>query len=595
MGQLLLKWVIFNAMVNLKKNMFKTVLCQSCLAQRTFLLALLASMTLFTACSSLQTQPEAAPEAKGMTLDRDMLYELLVAEFAGNAGDLETSADFYQRAAENSDDSRIAARATYIALYGKEYKTALELLDRWRELEPESQDIDRMYAICYLRLHQPENALPYVQAVLASEKGTNQEKAMAVKQLLSDEVVAEDSLVLLDGLNQAQTDNPQMLILQARYAAELEQFEKSIELLDRVLDIDNSLIDVHLIKARIYQAQGNRDAARAVILDVLQTRPDNWGLRMQYAQMLVEGKQYDEAREQYVLLQEQQPDNAEVLLNLSLLYIETDRFDEATISLQSLLELDQHTDVAHFYLGRIEQNREQYKKAIAHYIKVKNGHYVFEARLRTASLFAKLDRVDEAIEQLEILAEDTEEWSDRVRAYLAQGEIYRSRQRYQETFDMYTQALRQKPEDINLLYARALVAEKVDRVDIAESDLLKVLSIDPENADALNALGYTLADKTKRYQEAKEYIQRAMSLLPDDPAVMDSLGWVNYRLGEMQEALKWLSQAFARVVDPEIAAHYGEVLWQTNQKDKARAIWQKGQEVDAQHPTLLETLKRLKP
>ncbi|MCW8923565.1 MAG: tetratricopeptide repeat protein [Gammaproteobacteria bacterium] len=571
-----------------------------CLLQRILFAGLLVAVVFSTACtplakSSVDAQADVPkPEPKGMTLDEDLLYELLVAEFAGNAGDLEMSADFYQQAAGQSDDSRIAARATYIALYDKQYERALDLLERWRELDPENPDIDRIYAVSYLHLHQPAKALPHVQAVLAHHEDDDKKRALVVKQLLGDENEPQDSFDLLEALNKVETDNPQLLILQARYAAQLEQYDQSIALLDRVLEVDDSLLDVHLIKARIYRAQDKRDESRAVIKQVLADHPDNLKLRMQYAHMLVEDKDYDAAREQYVLLREKQPDNVEVLLNLALLHIETEKLDEAAELLSHLIELDKKTDIAHYYLGRIEQNREQFKNAIAHYIKVQSGAYVFEARLRIASLFARLDRVDEAIEQLNILVEDTEEWSKRVRAYLAQGEIFRSRQRYQDAYDMYTRALSHNREDINLLYARALIAEKVGRVDVAESDLLKVLSMEPENADALNALGYTLADKTERYQEAKEYIEKALELVPEDPAIMDSLGWVNYRLGELQESLKWLSRAFEKLEDAEIAAHYGEVLWLTDQKEQARAVWQKGREVNAEHPVLIETLKKFK-
>jgi len=559
-------------------------------------IGLLAVIALSTACASLTSQPveQAVAEPKAQTLGGDLLYELLAAEFAGNAGDLETSVDFYQQAAKQSSDSRIAARATYIALYDKKYEQTLELLKRWHELEPENQDINRIYATSYLHLHRSKEALPYVQAVLAQDSRSNIEKAMVVKQLLSDDIDAQDSLDLLAALNQEQTDNPQMLILQARFAAQLKQYEQSIGLLDRTLEIDNSLVDVYLIKARIYQAQGKRDAAKAMIKQVLKDHPDNMSLRVQYAHMLVKDKDYKAARDQYLHVQKKQPDNVEVVLNLALLYVETDQLDEAAELLSHLIELDKKTDIANYYLGRIEQNKKQYKSAIAHYIKVKDGTYVFEAKLRIASLFALLDRVDEGIEQLNVLIEETEDWSSRVRAYLTQGEIFRNRHRYQDAFDMYSQALRHNQKDVDLLYARALIAEKVDRVDIAESDLRKVLSMEPKNPDALNALGYTLADKTRRYKEAKKYIQKAAELVPDDPAIMDSLGWVNYRLGELQEALKWLAMAFEKLVDAEIAAHYGEVLWQANQKDKAREIWQKGLAVDAKHPVLLDTLKKYK-
>ena len=557
----------------------------------------LSVLLLLTACSSMNTQSDEQmmAEPKKIELDEDLLYQLLAAEFAGNAGDYEASIDFYQQAAQKTDDSRIAARATYIALYDKQFQHALDLLKRWQELEPEAKEIDHLYVTIYLHLHQTAKALPYIQNVLSQHSGSHKKKAMVVKQLLNDDIEAQDSLDLLEALNNVQTDNPQMLILQAKFAAQLEQYDRSINLLDRALKIDGSLIDIYLIQSKVYLAQGKRDKSRAVIKQMLEDYPDNLGLRLQYAHMLVADKDYEVARQQYILLQKKQPDNVDVLLNLSLLYIETDQLNEAAELLSRLIELDQKKDIAHYYLGRIEQNKNQYKSAIAHFIKVKNGAYVFEAKLRVASLFARLDRIDDAIEQLSNLVEETKEWSKRVRAYLAQGEILRSQQRYQDAFDMYSRALSHNRKDINLLYARALIAEKVDRVDVAESDLLKILSMEPKNSDALNALGYTLADKTERYQEAKEYIQKAAELVPDDPAIMDSLGWVNYRLGKLQEALKWLSMAFEKLVDAEIAAHYGEVLWQNNQKDKAREVWKKGQEANAEHPVLIETLKKFKP
>ena len=228
-------------------------------------------------------------------------------------------------------------------------------------------------------------------------------------------------------------------------------------------------------------------------------------------------------------------------------------------------------------------------------MKVQSPDYVFEAKLRIAGLFAILDRPEEAIEQLEVLASQQTDWSLRVRAYLAQGEILRSLSRFDETLEMYNRVLTQNPDDADLLYARAMVAEKVDRIDITEADLLKVLSTEPENVHALNALGYTLADKTGRLEEAYGYIKKAAALVPDDPAILDSLGWVSYRLGRLQDALKWMQMAYDKLIDAEIAAHYGEVLWKNNQFEEAEKVWKTGIEANATNPVLVETLKRLKP
>lgn len=548
-------------------------------------------------CESLgvRNQSEEAPQKVAPELTDELLYQLLVGEFAGNSGDLATSIDSYQQAAESSQDSRIAARATYIALYGKKYEQALEALERWQELAPEELDVNRMYAIAYIKLHQPQNAVPYIQKILNASEGSEQEKAIAVKTLLQKESDTQDGLLLLDALNLAQPDNLHMLILQARYAAQLELYEDAISLLDQVITIEPSRADVYIIKARILEAQGRRVESKAMMMMVLKEHPDDASLRLQYARMLVEDREFDAAREQFLILREQKPDNPEVLLSLALLYIETKQLDQATEYLEQLIEMGKKVDVANYYLGRIAQNKELHKIAIAYYLKVKNGVYVFEAKLRIAGLFARLGRSAEAIEQLETLADNTTSWPDKVRAYLARGEILRSLQRHKEAFQMYSRALRENPDDADLLYARALSAEKVDRLDITESDLLKVLSSEPENANALNALGYTLADRTGRLEEALDYIKRAAQLIPDDPAILDSLGWVSYRLGKMQDALKWLGKAFEKLEDAEIAAHYGEVLWKSNQRERAREVWEAGKKDNAEHPVLVETLNRLNP
>jgi tetratricopeptide (TPR) repeat protein len=527
-------------------------------------------------------------------LSEELLYDLLVGEFAGNAGDMELSVEAYHRAAMETMDARVAARASYIAVYGERYEDALELLDRWKKLDPDDSEIPRMYAITYLKLGQPQEAATYIQSILDTVEGNGHEKALAVKRLLAKESSTEDGLMVLDALNKADPGNQHMLLLQARYAAQLEQYDYALELLDQVLEIDSTQADVHIIKARILAAQGKQEQAMALIALVLMDQPDNDHLRLQYARMLVEQRQFNQAKAQFNLLLKDDPENADILLSLGLLNIETGELDEAAIHLTHLIDIGQKQDIANYYLGRIAQNREEHKIAISYYLKVKSGDYVFDSKMRIAGLFARLGRVDEGLQQLEVLAEKQTSWPLRVRAYLAQGEILASKQRYAEGMEMYSRALQQKPDDADLLYARALMAEKVDRIDITEADLLKLLSAQPENANALNALGYTLADRTERLEEALDYIKRAAELVPDDPAILDSLGWVSYRLGNMQDALKWLGMAFERLEDAEIAAHYGEVLWKNNQRDEAEKVWKIGLEKNSEHPVLLETMHRLK-
>ena len=540
-----------------------------------------------------QSDPDADTQAEA-ELSGDLLYDLLVGEFAGNSGDMALSVESYSRAAMKTRDARVAARATYIAVYSERYQEALDLLERWQELDPNDADVTRMYAITHLKLGEPVAAAAYIQSILDAVEGNGHEKALAVKRLLAKESNTQDGLVVLDALNKADPSNQHMLILQARYAAQLEKYDDALELLDRVLAIDSTLADVHIIKARILAAQGKQEQAMALVALVLLEQPENDHLRLQYARMLVEQRQFDQAKAQFKLLLNSDPENAEILLSLGLLNIETGDLDDASVHLKHLVDIGQKEDISNYYLGRIAQNQEQHKIAISYYLKVNSGDYVFDSKMRIAGLFARLGRVDEGLRQLEVLAEKQTSWPLRVRAYLAQGEILASKKRYAEGLEMYSRALQQKPDDADLLYARALMAEKLDRIDITEADLLKLLSAQPENANALNALGYTLADRTERLEEAREYIKRAAELVPDDPAILDSLGWVSYRLGNMQEALKWLGMAFERLEDAEIAAHYGEVLWKTNRREEAEKVWKIGLEKNAEHPVLLETMKRLK-
>ncbi len=532
---------------------------------------------------------------KQVKLDADSLFNLLAAEFASNVGDTKTALKHFRLAAKSIADSRLAARTAYVALHGEKYDEALMALDRWRALEPDAADLTRMYAIVWLKLDQPEKSVPYIEELLSSAFDTPVEKAIAVKAFLAKEVSTKNAYVILQKLNAGEDKNIHLLVLQARYAAQLGKYDESLVILDQVLAIDPSMHEVLIIKAKILSDQGKYEKASALIKQVVEQHPENTALRQQYGRMLVRQNSLQAAIEQYSILHEQLPDDSDITLSLALLHIETNNLDKAVIVLEHLVVTGKQVSIANYYLARIAQNKGDKKQAIVYYLQVNDGDYVFDAQLRVGVLLSVSGSPGEGLAKLEELAAAHSDWALRVRVYLAQGEVLRKLQRYYEGVEMFSRALQQNPEDINLLYARGLMAVKIDRLDIMEADLLKVIAIEPDNADALNALGYTLADRTTRHKEALAYIQRANELKPGNAAIFDSLGWVKYRLGRIDEALKWLSKAFEKLKDAEIAAHYGEVLWYSNQKDKAREVWREGKEINADHPVLIETIERLNP
>jgi tetratricopeptide (TPR) repeat protein len=302
---------------------------------------------------------------------------------------------------------------------------------------------------------------------------------------------------------------------------------------------------------------------------MIQARPDDTDLRLAYAQMLVKAKRYEGARKQFEYVASKQPKNADLLYTLGLLNIEIQHYDDATTYLQRVLKLGKHVVDSSFYLGRIAENRGLYQDAIGWYIRVNEGQYVIEAQLRIAVMLAKLGHMDKAREHLARMRLELDNAEQQIDLFLMEGNLLEEAKAYDAGLRLYNRALDNYPGHIDLIYARAMLYEKMDRIDLMEKDLRQILDKDPGNATALNALGYTLADRTDRYQEALQYIQMALRERPNDPAVIDSMGWVQFRLGNLDAAERYLRKANALLDDDEIASHLGEVMWVRGNRQEA--------------------------
>ncbi|MCW8854394.1 MAG: tetratricopeptide repeat protein [Gammaproteobacteria bacterium] len=556
--------------------------------------AVLLLLALLMGCetSPFKESVEGPDIARVHEFSEDLLYELLVGEFAGISGDLDESAEHYLQAAEQSNDPQVVARAAHIALYAKRYADVIDICERWRKVSDDESAISRIETIARLQQGEIEQAIQLIESVVIVDGQVLQAGVGWLSHVLKKESTAENALQVLERLSVDYPDQAYLLLLQARFEASAKNYGRAMQSIDRVIQLAPEISDAYLIKAQILSANNRDDEAVAAVELAVEKRPTDNHLRLQYARMLVQLKRYDEAWMEFQQLREAMPENHNILLSLGLLSIETGKMDLAKEYLQKLINDGSGDYQAHYYLGRIQQSQNEIMPAIANFERVLGGEYVMDARIRTAGLYAKIGRVDDALAKLKALMKQSQKDSDQIRVYLAQGEVLRAAKRHQEALEIYNLAIKDSPKNTDLLYARALIAEKLDRLDITESDLLTVLNYEPKNANALNALGYTLADKTDRLQEAKEYILKAVALLPDDPAILDSLGWVYFRLGEYENALKWLRKAFAQLEDAEIAAHLGATLWQTGKLDDAEKIWKRGLELQADNPVLLDTMKR---
>ena len=251
------------------------------------------------------------------------------------------------------------------------------------------------------------------------------------------------------------------------------------------------------------------------------------------------------------------------------------------------------TTQARLYLGQTAEQRKRFDEAIAWYRDVPSGESLFEAQVRTGSIIAKQGDIPAAREHLrKITAENDQQ---RTQLILAEEQMLRDARQHREAYEMLSRALKEMPNNNDLLYARALTAEKLDLVDEMEADLRIVIERDPKNAHALNALGYTLTDRTTRYQEARGYLEQALALKPDDPFILDSMGWLQYRLGNTAEAMRYLKRALEQRSDAEISAHLGEVLWVTGNRHEAESVWNRALRDTPDNEALLGAIKKFKP
>ena len=557
---------------------------------------LAASLLSLAGCagfSSQETIRENTDVMPAVAEKEGLVFNVLAGEFAGTRGSLADAANYYMRAARQNRGAEIADRAAHIALYAKHYEDALEAVDIWKQAGEAGTEAQRIAAVANLKLGRIAAAIQAFDAFLFTDAKPNPQSMNALAAILTRHKGDADILKILTQLNARHPKQALLLLQLGRYQMRMNQQDEALATAEQVLKLAPEMGAAYLLKAQIYSAQNKMDKALSAVAAALEKRPNDNRLRLQYARMLVQLKKYDTAWEEFMFLRLNKPDDSGVLLSLALLSVETNKQLLAREYFKELIEKKQHLSQAHYYLGRIEQSDKNYKAALQHYSQVKKGEFVVDAKIRRAGLLAEEGQSESALKILQQLLADSDlQPAIKSRLYLAQGELLRRDKRMQEAMDLYTQALQVMPDNADILYARALTAEKLDRFDVTEADLLKVLKREPENANALNALGFTLADRNERLAEAKSYILKAAKLLPDDPAVLDSLGWLYYRMGEYDEAIKWLQKAFAEYKDAEIAAHLGEVLWENGQHEKARKVWQQGLELNANNFVLQNTLKR---
>ena len=548
------------------------------------------------ASSGSRLQEAGANPASPADLTReDIYYHMLVAEIAGQRNHYDVSVANYLRVLPQVSNPQVAERVTRIAYFAKDFASAYTAAQRWFQLAPENDDA--LQAVAALALFQNDSsaALAYLKQVLQREEEGMQHGFQVVANLLgrSQGEHDEQALQVMAKIVAEHPDNAYAHLAYGELATMLDRFPEAEAALNKALGIAPDLQVALISHARLVYQSGRIDDALAHLRLAIGDIEDNEKLRLAYGRLLLEAKRYQQAKEQFTILSEAAPEDSDYLYTLALLALDMDEIEQATSHLEHLLQLGEREHEANYYLGRIAESKQDYAAAIKKYEIVGRSEYQFDAQIRIGELLARSGQVDAGLAHLRGLRMQNSESSIAVRLYLTESSVLRDADRFQEAINLLSEALSTVPGNTELLYSRALLYEKVDKIDLLEQDLRAILLREPENADALNALGYTLADRTTRYEEAYELIEQAIKLRPNEAAIIDSMGWVLYRLGRTEEAVTYLKRALALQYDIEIAGHLSEVLWVIGQHNAAKKLLDSALKRSPDNKTLLQVKEQL--
>ncbi|SFL60405.1 tetratricopeptide repeat protein [Nitrosomonas communis] len=561
-----------------------------------FLLGL-AGCTQIPKVENLQAEELASQNQQGQLklphqeLTSELLFDFLLAETALQRDNLEVAVERYSKLARQTRDPRIAERATEVALRARQSDEAEKAVALWIELEPDSINARQAAAALFMSTGKLDKARPHLVKLLSSDKGTVDKAFMHLSRLLSRHDDNKAALKLLQQLAIPYSDLPEAHFAISQAAWNANQLDLALKEMKKALELrpDWEIAAIH--QGRILQKIANAEAM-SFYENYLAKYPKANDMRIAYVRMLMADKNFISARDQFQKLMTENPFNADIALAVGLLSLELNDFDSAEANFKKALELGyEDSNNIYFNLARIYEVTQRPDAALKAYQQVSGGERYLPAQIRIAVLLLKKKGIDHARQHLHQLTPENEQ--QRAQLVLAEAQLLREVNAHYEVFKLLDKNLEKFPDQPDLLYDRALAADKIGKFDIVEKDLRKLIELRPDNAHAYNALGYSLAERGLRLPEALALIKKAVELSPEDPYIMDSLGWVYYRMGNFSEGLNYLNLAFATRPDPEIAAHLGEVLWVKGAKEDAEKVWRSALEAHPGNETLLDTMKRL--
>ncbi len=577
-------------------------------SSRLFRASLLLPLFWLSGCQQQATQPEEPafsadyqrPEMQSNLtqypqpvngLDGEAVRELLAAEIAGQRNQVGFALQLYMDQASRLQSPELARRATYIAQYAGDNQTTLDAAAIWSETDPDNVESRRISSTLLIQQGSYLEAFDFQSDLLAMGEETHF-SYLAAQSAEADNYTRNELLIALNSLRSSHPNNPDLLTATAQLLYFSGLHQEASEAIEASLSIAPLNVRSILLKTDLAITQDGPQQGIVILKKAIRKQPDNLRLQLALARTLVKDGDIDQAQKVFAQMADNHPENSQLTLSLALILMENGLPEQARQELNKLLEQGFELDSAHYYLGRLEEQEGNIEPAIDHYRMVKGGKDFLQAQARAARLLIANGDIEEARAHLATLRLTLPE--HRVRLYLLESELLQSLNKTETAHQLLTEAINAEGADYELLYSRAMLSLQLRDIDAMEQDLRDILDNEPNNAMVLNTLGYTLTEYTERYSEALLLIRKAAALKPGDPAITDSLGWVYYKLGQVNESILFLQQAYDKLQDPEVATHLIEVYWISKHPEEAIALLLEARQL-FQDNALVDTLEERFP
>jgi tetratricopeptide (TPR) repeat protein len=536
---------------------------------------------------------EKVPREAGTRADNSSeqaIYQYLISEIAGQRGRSGLAWSGMMDLARKTGDARVARRAVEVAFQSRQPDQAAEAAILWAELEPASPGPRQaLSALAGGNLDTVKAAVDkWLAGSLAPATIFRQLPGIVARYPEKEKISATVRELARPHANLREA---QWAIAQTALAA--GESDIASKAADETMRIAPDWPEAALLKAQVLRTTSEGDAG-AFLRDFLQKFPASDETRLGYARLLTAQKNFVAAREQFRILAKVAPNDPELAYSIAVISQQVEDFADADEQYRRVLALKpRDPNPVMFNLGLVGESRKDVDTALSWYRRVGEGEFFIPAQLRIAGILAKRDGM-EAGRRFLREARNVESDAPEIRnqLYLAESQLLRDARAYEDALKLLSEAIAGTPDAADLLYDRAMVAEKLDRLDMLEADLRRVIEIQPDRSHAYNALGYTLAERNLRLDEAGELIRKALQLSPDDAFIQDSLGWLQFRQGKVQDALATLRKAYQTRHDAEIAAHLGEVLWASGKRDEALQVWSAALKDNPGHEILTNILAK---